>query len=327
MPILGVLWLSCLVLSPVVLPLTALVDALTRRRFATLRLCCFVCWYLTCEVFGVLAAFLIWLRSGGPFISNWQAFEARNFTLQRHWGTTLARGGMWLYGLRIEATWNGEPLAQGSPPPPLIVLMRHASLMDTVLGLLVISAPHRLRLRYVLKRTLLLDPCLDIVGNRIPNWFVERGAHSNLDIAEIAQLLDGCDRGDGVLIYPEGMRFTAARRARVLESLQTKDPSLWEYARHLEHVLPPRRGGTLALLRLNLKRQPQAEVLICSHTGFEGSATLGQILRGDLINRVIRMQLTRIPSTQLPSREADLEPWLMEQWRRVDAYVASSSVV
>lgn len=43
-------------------------------------------------------------------------------------------------------------------PGPLVVLMRHASLADTLLPAVVIAS-HGIRLRYVLKRELLWDPC------------------------------------------------------------------------------------------------------------------------------------------------------------------------
>ena len=39
-----------------------------------------------------------------------------------------------------------------------------------------VSRRYHLRLRYVLKRELLWDPCLDIVGQRVPNIFVDRDA-------------------------------------------------------------------------------------------------------------------------------------------------------
>ena len=49
------------------------------------------------------------------------------------------------------------------------------------------AIPHQVRLRYVLKRELLLDPCLDIVGNRLPNCFVARsGADAQADIDKVA---------------------------------------------------------------------------------------------------------------------------------------------
>ena len=47
---------------------------------------------------------------------------------------------------------------------------------DTVLPVVFFALPTGVRLRYVLKRELLFDPCLDIVGQRLPNYFARRGA-------------------------------------------------------------------------------------------------------------------------------------------------------
>jgi hypothetical protein len=45
------------------------------------------------------------------------------------------------------------------------------------------------------------------------------------------------------------------------------------YARSLEFVLPPRPGGSLGLL----EAAPEADAVVCAHTGFEGSGSLAQI--------------------------------------------------
>ena len=106
------------------------------------------------------------------------------------------------------------------------------------------------RLRYVLKRELLWDPCLDIVGHRLPNCFIERGAKiSAPEIERIRGLAQDLGPTDGVLIYPEGTRFTPERREAVLARIEARgDTALLERARALQNVLPPRLGGSLALL-------------------------------------------------------------------------------
>jgi 1-acyl-sn-glycerol-3-phosphate acyltransferase len=99
----------------------------------------------------------------------------------------------------------------------VIVLMRHASLADSLLPAVLLGT-RGLRLRYVLKRELLWDPCLDVVGQRLPNAFIRRGSgESDAEIDAIRAL--GRDLGDdeGVLIYPEGAsppQTNGARAAR-----------------------------------------------------------------------------------------------------------------
>jgi hypothetical protein len=87
----------------------------------------------------------------------------------------------------------------------------------------------------------------------------------------------------------------------------------------LSSVLPPRTGGTLGLL----EAAPQADVVVCTHTGFEGAASLAQIWRGALLHRVIRVQFRRIPRNEIPTEPEAQIAWLREEWQRVETWVAS----
>jgi hypothetical protein len=92
-----------------------------------------------------------------------------------------------------------------------------------------------------------------------------------------------------------------------------------EYARSLEFVLPPRPGGTLGLL----EAAPEADVVVCAHTGFEGAASLAELWKGALVHRVIRVQFRRIPRDEIPvGRDARIA-WILEEWQRVGTWVAS----
>ena len=57
---------------------------------------------------------------------------------------------------------------------PIVLISRHASLADALLPAWLLGRNGDMRPRYVMKRDLLVDPCLDIVGHRVPNWFVDR---------------------------------------------------------------------------------------------------------------------------------------------------------
>ena len=61
-------------------------------------------------------------------------------------------------------------------PGPAVMLCRHASLADSLVSAWVVTSLAGMHPRYVLKRELLVDPCLDIVGNRLPNHFLDRQA-------------------------------------------------------------------------------------------------------------------------------------------------------
>ncbi len=77
-------------------------------------------------------------------------------------------------------------------PGPLVVLSRHASIVDNILPFQLFTRHKRIWLRYVLKRELLVDPSLDIAGNWLPNYFVDRGG-SDSD-RELEAVASACSR-------------------------------------------------------------------------------------------------------------------------------------
>ena len=90
-------------------------------------------------------------------------------------------------------------------PGPVVLLARHASLADSLLAAWVVTEHARLRPRVVLKQELLADPCLDIVGNRLPNCFVDRGAEDAAPaLAAIEEMGATMDDRSVSIIFPEG---------------------------------------------------------------------------------------------------------------------------
>lgn len=68
-----------------------------------------------------------------------------------------------------------------------------------------------------MKQELLWDPCLDIVGNRLPNYFVDRAAKDTArELAHIASLARELAPGQRVVMYPEGTRFSETKRGLAL---------------------------------------------------------------------------------------------------------------
>jgi len=304
------LWLAA---APVWLPAMLIVDAVHRSRGTALRCAAMLTAYLSYELVGmtVSAGLWAWRQLVAIDAERWTDLH---FRLEAWWGTALFRAAVRCFGLRVEVEGDAD-LARG----PYFLLLRHTSTADTLLASALVSRPHRLRLRYVLKQELLWDPCLDIVGNRIPNVFVDRFSDDSAEeIRRVRDLARGLGPRDGVLIYPEGTRFTEAKRARILERLRASgDAELCDYTRSLARVLPPRPGGTLALL----EAAPDVDVVICSHTGFEGAASLGEIWRGALVHRKIRVQFRRVPRDRIPQGQDARTSWLREEWRRVDAWL------
>jgi hypothetical protein len=99
------------------------------------------------------------------------------------------------------------------------------------------------------------------------------------------------------------------------------EPKLLERARALQWLLPPRLGGVVALL----EAAPDADVLLCVHTGLEGVRGLGEIWNGALIGRHIQVEFERISASSIPrERRAQVE-WICDQWARLDAWLEANA--
>jgi 1-acyl-sn-glycerol-3-phosphate acyltransferase len=290
------LWAACLLawaLSPALLAL-ALVADVFRRRLRTTRFFAFVLVLLTAELAGVVAALSI-------------GREARvNYALQRAWAGQLWGWAARLYDLKLEV--GGDPLPRG----PFSSFWRHASYADTVLPIVTMASPARFP-RYVLKHELLWDPCLDLVGNRLPNRFVRREAGGDEQLVDLAALARTCGPQDFVVLYPEGTRFSYARQARA----RARVPEAWRAAADaLTHTLPPRPAGALAVLDAG------HDVVFVAHAGLEGSARLGSLLRGAILGSTVRVHFRVVRAADVPATREDRIAWLYAEWAKVDAFVA-----
>jgi 1-acyl-sn-glycerol-3-phosphate acyltransferase len=272
----------------------------------------FIALYLVCESAGILSAAIIWLVTLGGRLGGQTKHLDANAALQRRWSTVLFEGAVFLFSMRV--TVQG---LEGATEGPVLLLVRHSSTADTVLAAAVVANPVGLRLRYVLKRELLWDPCLDIVGRRLPNAFVDRAATRRGDaVRAVAALGRGLDARSGVLIYPEGTRFTPSKLVRAVERLRRESETLADIASTFTHVLPPRLGGPLALM----DSAPDAAVVFVEHCGFEAATTLADFWRGGLVNQTVTVRLRRFEPSQIPSHDRDV--WLFERWRELDRWLA-----
>jgi 1-acyl-sn-glycerol-3-phosphate acyltransferase len=308
-------WALWLAAAPVWLPLAILVDLVRQSRGVALRSAASITVYLSCEMMGIVASGALWGWKGILPVDA-ERWTDIHFRLEAWWGTTLFRAAVRLFGLRLEVEGDAD-LGRG----PYLLMLRHASTIDTLLASALVSRAHGVRLRYVLKQELLWDPCLDIVGHRVPNVFVDRFSDDTpLEIRRVQELARDLGPRDGILIYPEGTRFSKTKRQRVLERFDQKgNVKMLEYARSLKLVLPPRPSGTLGLL----EAAPEADVVVCAHTGFEGAASLAELWKGALVRRVIRVQFRRIPRDEIPTERDARIAWILEEWQRVGAWVES----
>jgi 1-acyl-sn-glycerol-3-phosphate acyltransferase len=314
-------YLSLGILSLGLLPATVLValaiDGIRRTgRLVTVRCALGITLYFACEAMGILASFVLWIANAVWPSADRDRWVTWNLMLQRVWARALFAGAIRLFGMRVEVT-GVEMVGRG----PLFLFARHASTLDTLLPAVFVSQPRKLRLGHVMKRELLWDPCLDIVGQRTRNAFVRRGSgEREKEIALLRGLAAALGERDGVLLFPEGTRFTSAKRERALAQLRAAGQSeRLARVQRLRWVLPPRRGGAVALL----ETRPDVDVAFLAHVGFEGTASLNDIWRGRLIGRTVRLLFWRVPSAEIPRTNDERIVWLDGQWERVDAWVAT----
>jgi len=230
------------------------------------------------------------------------------FRLQQLWAGWNLKALQTLFDLHLEV--EGAEFAR---PGPVVVLSRHASMVDTLLPATIVSRQNGLRLRYVLKRELLADPALDIAGNRLPNVFVDRASGDSSEREAIRRLASDLGPRDGVLIYPEGTRFSEAK----LERIQRK-PDSGPSVAGLRKVLPPRPGGTLAILETT-----DADVVVLAHHGLDGLATAREIWAGDLVGSRIHVRIWRIERARIPTSRSERVQWLYDLWGEIDDWVVS----
>ncbi len=301
-------------LLPALLVVGLLIDAVRRVMFdvlptaARLVVCLWV--YLAAEVVGLAALATVWILSLGGRRGAW--LREVTWRLQQIWASLLLGTVRVLFSLRLEVA-DDDVIAPG----PVIVLMRHASIVDTLLPANLVAGPHGIRLRYVLKRELLADPCLDVAGRRLPNCFVRRGTGEAEEVRRVRTLAHGLGPGDGALIYPEGARFSPERRARAIARIAERDPRLAARADRLRYLLPPRLGGVGALL----DGAPDADVVVVAHHGFDGLRLISDIWRGGLVGLVVRVRVTRVPRSKVPEAGTARADWLYDLWHDVDDWL------
>lgn len=302
------------VLSPIWLIVGLAIDLVRwitgRHHGMAVRIFVFGWWYLFIGITGLLALLGHWIASG--FGRNQGRMREGSYLLQEWWAKRLFGAVVRIFRLTVTV----EGLEQITPGP-VIVMMRHASIVDTLLPNVFVTGHAKIRLRYVLKKELLADPLLDIAGNRLINHFVDRNGDSSAEVKAVVALTQGLTDREGVLIYPEGTRFTPERRERVLAGLGERDTGLAERARRLRRVLPPRPGGSAGLL------ESGHDVVIGAHTGLEPLATIPDAWSGRIVGSHLRIRFQRFDGSAIPQTRRGRVDWLFDRWEEVDTWVAA----
>lgn len=301
-----------LLLLPVLLVGALAVDLVRKlvrgTPFMATRLVLFGTVYLLAETVGLASAAWVWLTSWTE-----SGRHRRTYRVQARWADTLLRTVTRLFGLRFSVDGT-----ESVTPGPIFVLARHTSIIDNLLPARYISRAG-IRLRYVLKKELLADPALDVVGNRLPNAFIDRESPSALQ--RIAALARDIGADDGVLIFPEGTRFSPQKLERSRAILEKRSPRLAELAQGLRSVLPPRPGGVLTMLE-----SARADVVVLAHRGLEGFARVKDIWRGAMVGKSVDVRLWRIPYDRIPTTRDERTEWLFRIWHEIDDWANERGV-
>jgi 1-acyl-sn-glycerol-3-phosphate acyltransferase len=291
--------------SPAWVAVAVVIDALRLRwRFPLARLLLFGWYWSIIECAGVFISFALWM-------SGQSSNHVLHYRLMGWWAGKLMTGLRIAMSASIDVD-DTDAFEEGNA----VVLCRHASLADSLVSAWVICTRRGLSPRYVLKRELLWDPCLDIVGLRVPNYFVDRGSHqSNRELTAITRLSVDLATSDVAVIFPEGTRSSEAKRKRAIDKIRDQSPERLAATEGLRHLIPVRPSGTLALF----DGASQADLVIVWHTGFDGLSTFGGVLkalgRGDMqiVFRARRLQRSLLSDINVA--------WLDQIWAKMDREV------
>ena len=297
---------------PVAVLVAVLVDvARPRAGWVASRVTVLCLYYLTVDLLAVALLGLAWLVSGCGLIRRLD--QALAFAIQRAWAVAMFGAVRRVFRLKLDVRGLEEV-----GDTPLILLLRHTSIVDTLLAVRLITCARGLHLRYVIKSELRIDPAIDIAGHRLGNSFVERGSGDTaVQVERILQMARRTGADEGLAIYPEGTRFTRARQQAVFDSLARRDPERLAYAQSLQHVLPPRPAGTHALLR----GAPDADLVILANVGTEGRSSIAEIIDSIDEPHPITVHATRHDRSSVPEDPDDFAGWLVDRWLEMDDWI------
>jgi len=132
------------------------------------------------------------------------------------------------------------------------------------------------------------------------DYFVCRNTGEKLERENVRRLAEGLSPQDGVLLYPEGTRFTTERRERAIKQIAERDPRRARRVERIEHLLPPKVGGFLSAL----DGAPGVDVVVMAHAGFDGLRLISDMWRGALVGRTIRVRFDRTARASDPEGHA-----------------------
>ena len=274
-PVVVLLEAVVIVLSPALLLVAALSSPLF-GGWRPVRMILIVLAFAAYHLGAVLACAALWIASGFGWKARGEAMQRAHYAVMRWFVGGVYRAIVRL--ARVNVRLSGSPAADEAlsrRANPVLVLSRHAGEGDTLLVIHELLCRRDRGPRVVMHEALRLDPLIDVLGERLPNRFVDpRGGDTEVEIAAMAREVG--DTG-ALVIFPEGANFSQEQRRRGIERLERAGhDEEAACAREMRHVSAPRPGGALAAI----EAAPEADVVVMGHAGFRrGCARCGASYR------------------------------------------------
>lgn len=309
-PVSWLLFALAIVLAPLGSVLAMVTDLVLRRPgWPTVRMVAFVLAALWIETSS--QGRILWSWVSQPFVRT--TWTERNHQLMRWWVKRLTGAAERVIGVH----WRFD-VPNDLGPGPVLAFSQHVSIVDAVAPVYILANRQGWYLRYTLTRGLRFDPCLDIVGHRIPNHFVARGAGDNTqELGHLRTLVTDMDVDECAAIFPGGGLFTAAGLERAVEKLTERGSPQAEAAAAYRHVLPPRPGGVTAFF----DGSPHANVVIVGHVGFEPLASIRKLWSVLPLTEPVDVKIWRYDRAEVPVGEDERMAWLYDKWRIMDDWI------
>lgn len=240
--------------------------------------------------------------------------QEAHYRFMRWWLQGIDRAAESLFALRIRVEDPPEPKTG-----PVLVFSRHAGPGNSLMLLGMLMIAYGRRPRVVMLAKLQWEPFFDILGNRLPNRFIEHDpTRRDRIVRAIGELADGLGDRDALVLFPEGHDFTARLRLRAIAHLRKRGHlEAAEKAERMRRVLPPRYGGVMAAI----DAAPDADVVFVAHTVLEDLGSFRALWRQIPLGVPVVARYWRIPAREVPREQEELIRWLFAWWGRIDEWI------
>jgi len=262
--------------------------------------------YVWWEIVVLGAAAALWIGSGFGWKLHEPRWQARHYRLAAWWLRRVMGSARRTF--HLEVTREDDDGVRSERP--VLVFSRHAGPGDSFLLVDGVLNGAGRRPRIVLKDTLQLDPCVDVLLNRVPTRFVPTTSRAGEEtVAAIGDLARTMGPDDALVLFPEGGNFTPARHTRAVAKLsEIGRVDLSERAAKMRYVLPPKPTGALTAI----EHAPGADIVFVGHVGLDDLSTPLDLWRGIPLDRSVVTRLWRVPAEEVPPPE-QREAWLYDQ--------------